>query len=96
MPPNSTTYIVISVAIVVACFGGLIAAFARLRPAGRPHARRYIAIMGVAWLLLAVSAIANAARGSLWWTTLSLVLLVLIPTAVYSKIRKGPSDDSTA
>ncbi|BAV42723.1 hypothetical protein SHTP_3744 [Mycobacterium ulcerans subsp. shinshuense] len=90
MPPNSTTYLVIAVAVVAACLAGAIAgfAFARLRP-GVLHARRYVAIMGFAWLLLAVSAIANAIRGSLWGTVGSLVLLVLIPTAVYSKLRNN-------
>ncbi|ACC42515.1 conserved hypothetical protein [Mycobacterium marinum M] len=88
MPPNSTTYLVIAVAVVAACLAGAIAGFARLRP-GVLHARRYVAIMGVAWLLLAVSAIANAIRGSLWGTVGSLVLLVLIPTAVYSKLRNS-------
>lgn len=91
MPPNSTTYLVIAVAVVAACLAGGIAGFARLRP-GVLHARRYVAIMGIAWLLLAISAIANAVRGSLWATIGSLVLLVLIPTAVYSKLRNSSAN----
>ncbi|AHM07819.1 Uncharacterised protein [Mycobacterium tuberculosis] len=45
--------------------------------------------MGVAWVLLAISAIANAVKGSLWWDIWSLGLLVLIPAVVYGKMRRS-------
>lgn len=45
--------------------------------------------MGVAWVLLAISAIANAVKGSLWWGIWSLGLLVLIPAVVYGKMRRS-------
>lgn len=43
----------------------------------------------VAWVLLAISAIANAVKGSLWWDIWSLGLLVLIPAVVYGKMRRS-------
>lgn len=49
----------------------------------------YFAFMGVAWVLLAISAIANAVKGSLWWDIWSLGLLVLIPAVVYGKMRRS-------
>lgn len=92
MPSNSTTYIAISGAIVIACFGGVIAVFVRLRSMGRLDTRGYgyVAIMVLAWISLAVSAIANAAaRGSLWCTVFSLAMLVLIPSVVvFTRLRK--------
>lgn len=84
MPPSSATPVVVfSVAVVVVCLIGW------PRPAGRLRGGCYFAFMGVAWVLLAISAIANAVKGSLWWDIWSLGLLVLIPAVVYGKMRRS-------
>ncbi|CMR67778.1 Uncharacterised protein [Mycobacterium tuberculosis] len=56
---------------------------------GTAQGRVLFAFMGVAWVLLAISAIANAVKGSLWWDIWSLGLLVLIPAVVYGKMRRS-------
>jgi small multidrug resistance pump len=87
--PNSATYVAISV--VVVCLCGIIVVFARLRSTSRLDSRGrsgYIAAMGIAWVALAVSAIANTAHGPLWWTIFGLAMLILIPSAVYTRLRK--------
>lgn len=68
MPPSSATPVVVfSVAVVVVCLIGGVAGSLWPRPAGRLRGGYYFAFMGVAWVLLAISAIANAVKGSLWW-----------------------------
>lgn len=90
MPPSSATPVVVfSVAVVVVCLIGGVAGSLWPQPAGRLRGGCYFAFMGVAWVLLAISAIANAVKGSLWWDIWSLGLLVLIPAVVYGKMRRS-------
>ncbi len=90
VPPSSATPVVVfSVAVVVVCLIGGVAGSLWPRPAGRLRGGYYFAFMGVAWVLLAISAIANAVKGSLWWDIWSLGLLVLIPAVVYGKMRRS-------
>lgn len=66
MPPSSATPVVVfSVAVVVVCLIGGVAGSLWPRPAGRLRGGCYFAFMGVAWVLLAISAIANAVK----WVT---------------------------
>lgn len=58
MPPSSATPVVVfSVAVVVVCLIGGVAGSLWPRPAGRLRGGCYFAFMGVAWVLLAISAI---------------------------------------
>lgn len=56
---------------------------------GTAQGRVLFRLYGCRLVLLAISAIANAVKGSLWWDIWSLGLLVLIPAVVYGKMRRS-------